>query len=288
MYESENEDGDFVLNFNQIDFSNYDMEEIQQVGNGLYEAPVYHKEEEDSSFQICLPPISIYDEIVFKTENTTQRNTFYSFELDVDDSDHSDFINWFDSLDEWVVNNIIRYHPKWFGDLWEEGGKMHNKPRPPPEVLANMFESNCDGSKITVRVPVRKGVPQIEAFDSSHTPVPLNKIKNCQVVPIVDIKSVQFRSKKTNVDIVLRGLCAQATCDELGVDYVIFSNEDDKTEAVDYGTSDDDESDEDDDKNGKEEDSDEEDTDSEDEDEDDKKMVVEDATIDAEDISVCE
>ena len=279
--DSENEDGDFVLNFNQIDFSNYDMDEIQQVGNGLYEAPVYHKDEEDSSFQICLPPISVYDEIVFKIDNTTQRNAVHSFELDVDDSDHADFINWFDSLDEWVVNNIIQNHPKWFGDLWEEGGKMYNKPRPPPEVLANMFESNCDGAKITVRVPVRKGVPQIEAFDSSHTPVPLNKIKNCQVVPIVDIKSVQFRSKKTNIDIVLRGLCAQTTCDELGVDYVIFSNDDDnKTETVDYGTSDESDS-------SDEEADEESDEESDKEEEEEEKMVVEDVTIHAEDIVEC-
>ena len=245
MYESDiEEEGDFVLNYNQIDFINYELDTIQQAGNGLYESNIYHKEEEGGTFQVCLPPFSVDSPITFDTKNN-KKNCFFTFDLDLEDPEHVDTVNWIDALDEWCVQKILKNHDLWFGDLWKEGGKLYGKPKPPPEVLTNMYESFSDGSTFTVRVPVRKGVSQIETFDISHTPIPLEKICKCQVIPIIEIKCVQVRSKKSSLDIVLRGLCAQTTCEELGIEYMNFANEDDNI-SVEYGTSDEESSSEDD------------------------------------------
>jgi hypothetical protein len=240
MYESDIDEEDFVLNYNQVDFGNYELQDIKQTGNGLFESSIFHKKEEGNTFQVCLPPIYFDSPITFDTINN-KRNSFFSFELDLENSDHVDTVNWIDALDEWCVQNILKNHDLWFGDLWKEGGKLYGKPKPPPEVLTNMYETFCDGSKFTVRVPVRKGLPQIETFDISHTPIPLEKICKCQVIPIIEIKCVQVRSKKSSLDIVLRGLCAQTTCEELGIEYMNFANDDDNI-SVEYGTSDEEDS----------------------------------------------
>merc|ERR1712100_913386 len=123
--------------------------------------------------------------------------------------------------------------------MGKSGGKMEGKPRPPPEILASMFERPFDGVSFSVRVPVRNNVPQIECFDIEHTTVPYQSIKNCDVIPIIEFKGIRLYSKKSCCDIVLRGLCAQCTYEDIGVDYKLCAD-DDVSYNEDYGTEDED------------------------------------------------
>ena len=124
---------------------------------------------------------------------------------------------------------------------------MAGKPKPPPEVLASMYERNFDGVAFSLRVPIRKDKPFIECFDIEQTSIPFESIKNCDVIPVVEFKSVRLYSRKSVCDLVLRGLCAQCSYEEMGVEYKICPEptHQEDSDDDDYGTSDEEDQDQD-------------------------------------------
>ena len=235
----EEEDYDqYVLHFDQIDLDNYDFGNVKSIG-GAYEVLLHPVDDDEDSCQMCLPSFKVEEEGIQFGSINNKRNVNISFNIDSENEEHGELAEWFESFDDWVINSIIENHNKWFGHLWESGGKMEGKPRPPPEILASMFERPFDGVSFSVRVPVRNNVPQIECFDIEHTTVPYQSIKNCDVIPIIEFKGIRLYSKKSCCDIVLRGLCAQCTYEDIGVDYKLCAD-DDVSYNEDYGTEDED------------------------------------------------
>jgi len=238
----EEEDYDqYVLHFDQIDLDNYEYGNVRSIG-GAYEVLLHPIDEEEDSCQMCLPSFKVGEEGIQFGSIENKRNVNISFNIDSENEEHAELAEWFEGFDDWVINSIIENHTKWFGSLWESGGKMEGKPRPPPEILAAMFERQFDGVSFNVRVPVRNNVPQIECFDIEHTTIPYNSIKNCDIIPIIEFKGIRLYSKRSCCDIVLRGVCAQCTYEDIGVDYKLCA-EDDVSYNEDYGTEDEDESD---------------------------------------------
>ena len=241
----EEDDDQYVLHFDQLDLDNYEFGDVRSMGNA-YEVFIHPvDDDEDDCCQMCLPSFKI-DENGVPLEISNKRNVELVFNIDPENEEHSELAEWFEGFDDWIISGIIENHSRWFGHLWQEGGKMENKPLPPPEVLASMFERKFDGTSFSVRVPLRNGVPQIECFDIEHTTIPFSEIKNCEVIPIIEFKGIRLYSKKSCCDIVLRGLCAQCTYEDMGIEYKICE-ENDEVDDIDedyYGT-DDDESEED-------------------------------------------
>ena len=191
----EEEDYDqYVLHFDQIDLDNYDFGNVKSIG-GAYEVLLHPVDDDEDSCQMCLPSFKVEEEGIQFGSINNKRNVNISFNIDSENEEHGELAEWFESFDDWVINSIIENHNKWFGHLWESGGKMEGKPRPPPEILASMFERPFDGVSFSVRVPVRNNVPQIECFDIEHTTVPYQSIKNCDVIPIIEFKGIRLYSK---------------------------------------------------------------------------------------------
>lgn len=236
-HSDEESNGDYVLHYDQIDMDNFEFGGARSIGCA-YEAMVQSKNNEDETCQFCLPTFKIGPDGLQLDLKSGKKNENVSFAIDPDVEDHVELVEWLHGFDNWVVQSIIYNHPRWFGHLWEEGGKMHGKPKPPPEVLAQMFEPVCDGSSFSVRVPVRKGKPQIECFDIEHTTIPYNSVKNVDVIPVVEFKGIRLYGKKSCCDIVLRGICAQSSYQDIGVEYNICSVEAEDAENDNYGTDD--------------------------------------------------
>lgn len=218
------EEDQYVLNFDQVDFDNYQFsDQVEQLGQGVYESLVENNEDETETFTVCFPCFNV-EKVDINTESE-KRNEYMTFNVDESESEHKEFREWFENFDDWVIQNIIKNHPKWFSSLWKPGGKMYGKPKPPPEILASMFERPFDGTTFSLRVPMKKGVPQIECFDLAQTSIPIESIRNCGIVPLVEFKAIHIFSKKTKVDLVLRAICAQSTYQEMGIEYNICENE---------------------------------------------------------------
>ena len=243
LTDENDEHDDYIFHFDQIDFDNYGFGTMKSLG-GAFEVPVHSIEPSSSGepCQFCLPSFRISQNGLPLETTTSKKNQVIEFVIDPDNSEHVELTEWFETFDNWVIQEIIYNHPKWFGHFWEKGGRMEGKPKPPPEILASMFEHNFDGTTFSLRVPMRDNIPQIETFDIEHTTIPLESIKNCDIIPIIEFKSIRLYSKKSCYDIVLRGICAQCTYEEIGVDYQICAPEE-KTEdedADDIGTDDED------------------------------------------------
>lgn len=239
--------GEYVLNFDQIDFDSFEFGEIKSLGQA-YEAEIHPVTDEDESCHICFPAFKVDEDGVPIDCESGKRNAQLVFTLDSDNTEHTELAEWFEGFDNWVIESIIKNHPRWFGHLWKTGEKMAGKPKPPPEVLASMYERNFDGVAFSLRVPVRKDKPFIECFDIEQTSIPFESIKNCDVIPVVEFKSVRLYSRKSVCDLVLRGLCAQCSYEEMGVEYKICPEptHQEYSDDDDYGTSDEDDEDEDD------------------------------------------
>ena len=233
----EEDSGEYVLNFDQIDFDSFEFGEIKSLGQA-YEAEIYPVTDEDESCHICFPAFKVDDDGVPIDCESGKRNAQLVFTLDSDNTEHSELAEWFEGFDNWVIENIIKNHPRWFGHLWKPGEKMEGKPKPPPEVLASMYERNFDGVAFSLRVPIRKDKPFIECFDIEQTSIPFEAIKNCEVVPVVEFKSIRLYSRKSVCDLVLRGLCAQCSYEDIGVEYKICPDPVAQDSDDDYGTSD--------------------------------------------------
>lgn len=239
--------GEYVLNFDQIDFDSFEFGEIKSLGQA-YEAEIHPVTDDDESCHICFPSFKVDENGVPIDCESGKRNAQLVFTLDSDNAEHTELAEWFEGFDNWVIESIIKNHPRWFGHLWKPGEKMAGKPKPPPEVLASMYERNFDGVAFSLRVPIRKDKPFIECFDIEQTSIPFESIKNCDVIPVVEFKSVRLYSRKSVCDLVLRGLCAQCSYEEMGVEYKICpepTNQEDSDDN-DYGTSDDEDQEEDD------------------------------------------
>tara|TARA_Y100000389_G_scaffold179456_1_gene193541 strand:- start:20847 stop:21869 length:1023 start_codon:yes stop_codon:yes gene_type:complete len=212
-------DSEYVTDYNLMDLGQFQLCRGTKLVGGSWGAVLEHCSDDDINFQFALPPIEVGDSLDI-TE--ASKNGFLRIKLNMDDSNHIEFKQWVDSLDNWLVQQFVSNHNEWFGHMWQSGGPLEGRPIPPDSAIRDMYHPMLDDENIFCsRVHVRRGTYDIQCMDSEQQTIGFESIKNCKVVPLVELKGIFMKPRGYNPDIVLRGL-------------VMVTDEDDETETTEY------------------------------------------------------
>ena len=236
-------DTEYVPDYDMIDLNDYQLTKGDELAGGSWEIVVDHCREEDASLQFALPPFVVGENGI--DIQITSKNGFCRVAIDNDNQKHVEFKNWIQQLETWIVNQIVSNHQAWFGHMWAPGGALQGRARPTDAVIKSMYHPMVDEENIFCsRVHLRKNSYEIQCMDSEQNMIELDSIKNCLVVPLVELKSIFMKPKGYNPDIVLRGLVAIRPEETLtnNTEYTLFHAPDDEDTFgyADYATEDED------------------------------------------------
>jgi len=236
-------DTELVPDFDMVDLNDFKLTKGDELAGGSWELPVEHLRDESISLQFALPAFKIDDAIDIETSS---KNGFFRIKLDEGNKKHEEFKNFITKLETWLVSQIINNHNDWFGYMWKSGGPLDGFSPPPSSAIKEMYHPMIDEDNIFCsRVHIRKGNYQIQCMDTEQNMISLDCIKNCNVVPLVEVKGVFMKPRSYNPDIVLRGLVTIPSAKknvESPADFCLFHTEDknDSYAYYDYATEDED------------------------------------------------
>jgi hypothetical protein len=236
-------DTELVPDFDMVDLNDFKLIKGDELAGGSWELPVEHLRDESISLQFALPAFKINDAIDIETAS---KNGFFRVKLDEGNKKHEQFKNFITTLETWLVSQIINNHNDWFGYMWKSGGPLEGFSPPPSSAIKEMYHPMIDEDNIFCsRVHIRKGNYQIQCMDTEQNMISLDSIKNCNVVPLVEVKGVFMKPRSYNPDIVLRGLVTIPSAKknvESPADFCLFHTEDksDSYAYYDYATEDED------------------------------------------------
>lgn len=238
-------DTEYVPDFDMVDLNDFTLTKGEELAGGSWEFVIEHNNDEDIVLQFALPHFPVSDELDIQEAS---KNGFFRVKLDPSDSKHLEFQSWIMKVETWLVGQIVNNYDNWFGHLYQEGGPMFGQSKPPASVIKDMYHPMIDEEGIFCsRVHIRKGSYEIQSMDTDQNMVELDTIKNCDVVPLVELKGVFMKPRGYNPDIVLRGLVKinpEEESDEVtaNTEFALFHTADDEEQYAyyDYATEDED------------------------------------------------
>jgi len=238
-------DTEIVPDFDIVDMENFKLVKGEQLIGGSWETIITHVKNPNITLKFALPPVKV-DSDGLDIQNAS-KNGFYRITLNDNDEKHVEFKRFISELEKWLVDSIVNNHNEWFGHMWNKDGPFANMSRPPQNVIKDMYHPIIDEDNIMCsRVHIRKDQYEIQCMDSDMNNITLQSIKNCYVVPLVELKGIFMKPKGYNPDIVLRGLVAINDTDQDAIDntdYCLFHTQTDDSDAMkyyDYATEDED------------------------------------------------
>ena len=230
-----------------VDLNDFQLTKGDKLVGGSWELIVEHCRDEDLSLQFALPAFTVSDQGL--DIQTASKNGFYRAQLNLGDPKQDEFKLWIEKVETWLVSQMVNNHESWFGYMWEKDGPLAGHPRPTAAKIQNMYHPIIDEDNLfCARVHVRKGEYECQCMDSDQNEISLASIKNCLVVPLVELKGVFMKPRGYNPDIVLRGLVAISPNESTeNNEYSLFHSPEDEEHFayVDYATDDDDDTDDD-------------------------------------------
>lgn len=245
-YDSDNSDAEFVPDYNMVDLSDFRLTKGGELAGGSWEFTIEHCHDENISLQFALPHFKVGDKIEIEE---TSKNGFCRMKLDPSESKHLNFQKWIMNVETWIVTQLINNYNDWFGHLYEKGGPFEGRQRPPPNVIKDMYHPMIDEEGLFCsRVHIRKGEYELQLMTKDEEKIKnIADVKNCNVVPLVELKGVFMKPRGYNPDVVLRGIVMINNDDEADevvekTDFKLFHTEDDEEQYAyyDYATEDDD------------------------------------------------
>ena len=237
-------DTELVPDYDMVDLNDFNLTKGDELAGGSWELPVEHKRDDSLCLQFALPVFKIGDAVDIQTAS---KNGFFRVSLDDSNTKHSDFKQFINKLEVWLVSQIVNNHDKWFGYMGQAGGPLEGYTRPSPAAIKNMYHPMIGEDNIFCsRVHIRKGNYQIQCMDTDQNMINLESIQNCNVVPLVEVKGVFMKPHGYNPDIVLRGLVkipsVTKTTTPNNDDFRLFhtTDKDDSYAYYDYATEDED------------------------------------------------
>ena len=237
-------DTELVPDYDMVDLNDFKLTKGDELAGGSWELPVEHKRDDSLCLQFALPVFKIGDAVDIQTAS---KNGFFRVSLDDSNTKHSDFKQFINKLEVWLVSQIVNNHDKWFGYMWQAGGPLEGYTRPSPAAIKNMYHPMIGEENIFCsRVHIRKGNYQIQCMDTDQNMISLESIQNCNVVPLVEVKGVFMKPRGYNPDIVLRGLVKIPSVTKTNTpnsdDFRLFhtTDNDDSYAYYDYATEDED------------------------------------------------
>tara|TARA_X000000368_G_scaffold29305_1_gene21963 strand:+ start:2728 stop:3864 length:1137 start_codon:yes stop_codon:yes gene_type:complete len=237
-------DTELVPDYDMVDLNDFKLTKGDELAGGSWELPVEHKRDDTLCLQFALPVFRIGDSVDIQTAS---KNGFFRVQLDDSNTKHSDYKQFINKLEVWLVSQIVNNHDKWFGYMWQTGGPLEGYTRPSPSAIKNMYHPMIgDDNIFCSRVHIRKGNYQLQCMDTDQNMISIESIQNCNVVPLVEVKGVFMKPHGYNPDIVLRGLVkippATKTTTPNNDDFRLFhtTDKDDSYAYYDYATEDED------------------------------------------------
>lgn len=232
---------DYIPEFDCVDLDQYTFQkDISQLEGKAYEVGIQSKKISDTTLQFAMPIINVSDDIGITNEGV---NGFFRTKLNDSSPGHLEFKKWTKQLDNWIVSNVVSFHKQWFGKMWEKNGPLYGQPYPSKEAIQNMFHPTIDDEEIfCARVHMRRNEYTVQVIDDSENELELSDIRDCQIIPLLEVKGVFFKPNGYNIDFVLRGIAKTSQESELLQDAQLFhvDSVDDEEDAqyLDYATDD--------------------------------------------------
>ena len=217
-------DTEVVPDFDIVDLENFEFKKGEQLVGGSWETIITHVKNPNISLKFALPQIYVNENGILSDIQNASKNGFYRISLNNDDEKHVEFKEFMSNLEQWLVEGIVNNHEQWFGHMWQENGPFVNTKRPPKNVIKEMYHPIIDENIMCARVHInqKKNEYEIQCMNSDMDPISLESIKDCYVVPLVELKGIFMKPRGYNPDLVLRGLV------------VIDKSENGSTENTDY------------------------------------------------------
>ena len=217
-------DTEVVPDFDIVDLENFEFKKGDQLVGGSWETIITHVKNPNISLKFALPQIYVNENGILSDIQNASKNGFYRISLNNADEKHVEFKEFMSNLEQWLVEGIVNNHEQWFGHMWKENGPFVNTKRPPNNVIKEMYHPIIDDDSMCARVHInqKKNEYEIQCMNSDMDQVSLESIKDCYVVPLVELKGIFMKPRGYNPDLVLRGLV------------VIDKSENGVTENTDY------------------------------------------------------
>tara|TARA_B100000073_G_C23743131_1_gene574336 strand:- start:4759 stop:5955 length:1197 start_codon:yes stop_codon:yes gene_type:complete len=240
-------DTELVPDYDMVDLNDFKLVKGDELAGGSWESVIEHLRDESRSLQFALPAFKVGDNLDIETAS---KNGFFRVTLLDNEPKHVQFKKFIDTLETWLVSQIVNNHDQWFGHMWNENGALSGKPKPSPNKIKEMYhpiidDDNVFCSRVHIRTRGNKSSYEVQCMDSEQNLIPLDSIKNCNVVPLVEVKGVFMKPRGYNPDIVLRGLVTipeEKKNDTSDTDFCLFYTDDkeEQFQYTDYATEDED------------------------------------------------
>jgi len=214
----------YVNDFDDIDLDNFDFEKPTKLDGNSYEIKIKNKIGDGIYFAI--PAFTIEDFNVIKVSKTG----FLKLHLDSDDGNHQDFGAFLEDFDSWVLKKFSKNYNSLFGG----NQKMS------VNTIKKMYAPLSDDT-IALRVHTnRRNMFTFEIKDTEENDICIDDLKDCKIIPLVEVKSLFVKSRSFNADIVLRGIVKldKDTTIENGTSFFEDNNNDVQNSYMDYQTDD--------------------------------------------------
>ena len=215
----------YVKNFDDIDFNDYDFEKPTRLDGNSYEVK-FKNTSDDSGFFFALPEFPIERFNIIKVS----KNGFLKLEINENNTRHQDFSSFLKEFDEWILKTFSKNYNTLF----------NNNQKISVNTLKKMYAPLTDDT-IALRIHTRKNKLSFECKDAEENVISVDQINDCQIIPLVEIKSLFVKSRSFNVDIVLRGIVKLDKNTSLQNDRSFFEEDKDDVQNsyMDYQTDDD-------------------------------------------------
>tara|TARA_B100001250_G_scaffold144864_1_gene124010 strand:+ start:1011 stop:2126 length:1116 start_codon:yes stop_codon:yes gene_type:complete len=240
-------DTELVPDYDMVDLNDFKLVKGDELAGGSWESVIEHLRDESRSLQFALPAFKVGDNLDIET---TSKNGFFRITLLDNEPKHVKFKNFISTLETWLVSQIVNNHDQWFGHMWKDNGVLAGRPKPSSNTIKQMYhpiidDDNVFCSRVHIRTRGDKSSYEVQCMDSEQNLISLDSIKNCNVVPLVEVKGVFMKPRGYNPDIVLRGLVTIPEAkknDTSDTDFCLFYTDDkeEQFQYTDYATEDED------------------------------------------------
>ncbi len=240
-------DTELVPDYDMVDLNDFKLVKGDELAGGSWESVIEHLRDESRSLQFALPPFRVGDNLDIQAAS---KNGFFRVTLLDNEPKHVEFKNFITRLETWLVSQMVNNHDKWFGHMWKDKGAFAGRPKPPSNIIKDMYHPIIDTenvfcSRVHVRTRGNKSSYEVQCMDAEQNLISIDSIKNCNVVPLVEVKGVFMKPRGYNPDIVLRGLVTIPEAkknDTSDTDFCLFYTDDkeEQFQYTDYATEDED------------------------------------------------